>query len=574
MSDSLRDALANPHFDALTIQLAGSLDSDPPTAARDALDTAVAQVLGTAAGAWTITAVHERVPGAYDLFPPSDLEISIADAFDLQYALQEQAAVATAEALFETNLDNVPEPLAAPAGPPGLESLEVDWFAGLKEVERSPLWSLRLIKAQEVWSLTEGEGVTIGHPDSGYIPHPELDDSRIMHDKERDFYDGDDNAQNPQDRGGNHGLSTSSVILSGHEHLDDERFVIGVAPKAAIIPMRITKKGPPIFLFRSGPRRVRDAVYYAIDSGCDVISMSLGGIGESSLRRAIQEAVKENIIVLAAAGNNVPFVVWPARYPETIAVAACDANRDRWSKSSRGATVDITAPGHNVWRAYIDEDGRQAARPSSGTSYATAALGGVAALWLSFHGREKILQKYAGKNIKINDLFRQLLAESADKPPLDHGGQFGAGIVNVKRLLETPLPEVGGSSPALMENIDAGALSPDGAAAVDAVAAVFDTVPQFSVQERLTTITALPGQELDTALDGVEAELLFHLVTNPALREAMSAGPRPAFAAESMQSFAASPGLTDVAGLSATLRDRLDGDAVDSDGQQSNELST
>ncbi len=551
--DLEQEALTNPQFDALTVELADPIAGDPQVVVREVMATAVKQVLGTSAEDWTIEPVHATVPGAFDLFPPPGQEVTVPQAFDLKYALQEQAAVSAAEALFETTLDNVPESVDAPVGPPGIESAGINWFGQLTEPERNPLWSLALIKVQEIWEKTEGEGVTVGHPDSGYIPHPELDDSRILHDKERDFYDGDDNAQNPQDRGGNHGLSTASVILSGHDHLDGERFVIGVAPKAKIIPMRITRKGPPVFLFQSGPRRVRKAVYHAIDNNCDVISMSLGGVGESSLRRAIQEAVKQNIIVLAAAGNGVPFVVWPARYPETIAVAACTINRERWNLSSRGSTVDITAPGHNVWRAYYDENNQQAAKPSSGTSYATAVMGGVAALWLAFHGRDQLLAKYQDANVPLNEVFRRVLSDFSDAPPLDHHGQFGAGIVNVKKLLEADLPDPASFAAEITESLETARLP---STAVDTVAGVFETVPAQDVEERMAVVVNVPADELNSTLAGVEDELLFHMVTNPELRQVMVAG-APAGGAEVGMESTAPEDMSSVPGLSTTLRDRI-----------------
>lgn len=557
--DLFQTALTDPQFDALTIELADPVDGDPQFVAQKALAEALDQVPGAPLEGWTIAPVHATAPDAYDLFPPEDTAITVSQAFELKYALEKQPAVRVAEALFETTLDNVPESVDALVGPPGLESIGVNWFGELTEPERDPLWSLDLIKAREIWEKTEGEGITIGHPDSGYIPHPELDDSRIRHDQERDFYDGDDNAQNPQDRGGNHGLSTASVILSGHDHLNDERFVIGVAPKAEIIPMRITKKGPPVFLFQSGPRRVRKAIYHAIDNNCDVISMSLGGVGEGSLHRAIQEAVRQNIIVLAAAGNGVPFVVWPARYPETIAVAACDISRGRWNLSSRGSTVDITAPGHNVWRAYYDDNNQQSAKPSSGTSYATAVMGGVAALWLAFRDREQLLQKYKDAGIPLNEVFRRVLSDSSDAPPLDHNGEFGAGIVNVKKLLEADLPEPDSFfTEALEESFETVEQSPAAATAVGTVASVFETVPQQEVQKRLALVINVPAHKLDAALAGVEEELLFHMVTNPALRETIAHG-LPAESAEESLESAAPADLSAVPGLSNTLRGRLGG---------------
>ena len=548
------EALTDPIFDVLTVQLAAEDAVDYQAAAETALAAAIQEVPGMPLEGWHIEAVHASLPGAFDIFPPPESGITVSQAFDLKYAMEKQPGVTHADPMFETTLDNYPESDEGSA----LEGLGVNWFGELSEPERDPNWSLLFIQVMDVWDKTEGEGITVGHPDSGYIPHHELDDSRILHDKERDFYDGDNNAQNRLDRGGNHGLSTASVILSGKDHLSDDRFVVGVAPAAKIIPMRITKKGPPVFLFRSGPRRVREAIYYAIDNKCDVISMSLGGVGESSLRRAIQEAVAQNIIVIAAAGNGVPFVVWPARSPETIAVAACDINRRRWNLSSRGSTVDITAPGHNVWRAYYDEEDQESAKPSSGTSYATAVMGGVAALWLAFHGRDNLLQKYGDAGVPLNDVFRRVLKDSSDPPPLDDNGEFGAGIVNVKKLLDAALPDPASFAAPALESLEAIEAQPKEATVTGAASSLFETVPRDRVEERLAQASGVPVENLDAALDGYEDELMFHMVTNPELRETMAYGSPAPGDGDALES--ATPAtLAAVPGLSDSLRGRLGG---------------
>lgn len=523
MAVSIQDALAQPVFDALTIQLGDSAGGDPAESAREALETAVSQVLGTSAVGWQIKPVHESVPGAFDLIPPADQAIPVQQGFQLKYRLEEQGSIAYADVLFETNLDDIPDDidLEVDTGPPaGLGGLGGNWWDNLTVAEQDPMWSLRLIEADKAWSDSGGANVVVGHPDSGYIPHPELDDARILHAFERDIYEGDANAQNPAQRGGNHGLSTASVILSGQSKLSPTHFVIGVAPEAEIVPMRITKKGPPVFFSRSGPRRVRDAIYHAIDSNCHVISMSLGGLGDRSLHQAIQEAVRQNIIVLAAAGNVVRIVVWPAHYPETIAVAACTADRKRWFHSSRGPTVDVTAPGHNVWRAYIDENGKLDARPSSGTSYAVATAAGVAALWLTFHGRDNLLQKY--QDVPLQEVFRKVLTESCDPPPEDHHGQFGSGILNARSVLEAALPPEDEISQDILDGLLLAA-GPEQAEEKGAgkIAVVFDTVSTDDVRARLSEMwEQLPEDELDTRLEGVEDELLFHIITNPGLRAA------------------------------------------------------
>jgi hypothetical protein len=77
-----------------------------------------------------------------------------------------------------------------------------------------------------------------------------------------------------------------------------------------------------------------------------------------------------------------------------------------------------------------------------GTSHATAAVAGIAALWLSFHGRDSLLARY-GKPL-LPFAFQFLLCGTADASPkwVDEGhGGFGAGIANADALLaQTDLP--------------------------------------------------------------------------------------------------------------------------------------
>ena len=108
-----------------------------------------------------------------------------------------------------------------------------------------------------------------------------------------------------------HGTGTSSVVASRE---GDK--MAGSAPLATLVPLRAVKS---VVVFDHG--RVAAAVDYSRRNGAHVITMSLGGAWSSSLRAAIRKAIDSGIIVLAAAGNYVHVVVWPARYPEVVAVA-------------------------------------------------------------------------------------------------------------------------------------------------------------------------------------------------------------------------------------------------------------
>ena len=539
MSNQLENVLSHPTFDAITVEMSSSSDEQ----ARAALAAAIHSVFGDGQADWDVQQVHPTFPNSFDLIPPDNHTISVKQGFALQYALERQPNVEYAEAMFETYQTDIPEGALLREGVISAEEavsrsmIKIsDDIHELTAVERNPMWVHEMVRTDQVWGLTTGAGVRVGHPDSGYIPHSEFDDDRVLHNLEKDFIDNDDDAVNREKRGGNHGLGTGSALMSGMGKFNemDEMYVIGTAPDANIVPMRITRKGPPVFLKRSGPRRVREAILHAIDNNCEVVSMSLGGVGHYLLRRALKKAVEANMLVLAAAGNVVPFVVWPALYPEVIAVAACTAEGEKWSLSSFGPSVEITAPGHNVWRAYFREvvggDDAPSVAPSSGTSFAVALTSGIACLWLAHHGRQALIDKYRPDNLPLQTVFRYLLKKTANPDlPKERGRNFGAGLVDAEALLAAELPT-------------AAQVRADEEAAARSISAEPDIIPRS-----LATSTAID--------DDVADELRFHIVTTPTLRRRMadesSSGVRSAAGRVFYDELAASPNLSD------ELRERL-----------------
>jgi hypothetical protein len=280
------------------------------------------------------------------------------------------------------------------------------------------------------------------------------------------------------------------------------------------------------------PAHLAEAIELATDRGAHVISISMGtGFFNKRLFVAVLYAQKRGVIVCAAAGNYVGYVVWPAAYDEVIAVAASNARRKTWWASSRGSQVDVTAPGESVWRAQVYQNNDQLQNDvlrGSGTSFAVAAVAGVAALWLSLHGREKLIERYGAE--KIPFIFNQILRKSCDEVPAWDPGDFGAGLVNTTKVLAAPLPDVD-SAPipatafALQSHvpIDSGGLAtfqhlfkanlPATSTADAFVSPTSDGGLQGALAELLGTTKA----KLPSRLKEVGQELAFHLVTNPDL---------------------------------------------------------
>ena len=202
--------------------------------------------------------------------------------------------------------------------------------------------------------------------------------------------------------------------------------VTGSAPGASLMAIRAVES-----VFRITQVSVARAIDWAVDHGAHVITMSLGGIFSFTLHRALRRAVNADVIVLAAAGNCIGLVVWPARFDECIAVAGVDIRDAKWRGSCSGAAVDISAPAENVWRATVPNGSGQ----GQGTSFAVALAAGTAALWLSHHGRANLIGAARARGETLQDMFRRMAGATARRPSGWDSFSMGAGIVDAHALL-------------------------------------------------------------------------------------------------------------------------------------------
>jgi len=318
-------------------------------------------------------------------------------------------------------------------------------------------WSLREMNVPAAWNYSIGYGhapygqsVRIGHPDTGYTDHIDLDAPRLNIGLGYDFVDGKHDARDPLNywRHPGHGLATGSVIMSsgtviappisGEGGTGGPGKITGVAPESELVPIRTTRR---VFWILSS--HLAQAIYHASQNKCEVVSISLGGTRLNALKVALLDAVQKNLIVVAAAGNGIPrSVVWPARYKECIALAASNINSNPWKSTSRGNEVDVSAPGEQVWRAYRTKSSSPKTQvgPSDGTSYATANAAGIAALWLAHFDRQSLIKKSNGS--PLQEVFRAQLCRTAQKPRGWDTTNYGAGIIDALSLLMSRVPSI------------------------------------------------------------------------------------------------------------------------------------
>ncbi|MEM7644762.1 MAG: S8 family serine peptidase, partial [Pseudomonadota bacterium] len=312
-----------------------------------------------------------------------------------------------------------------------------------------PRWAIKLLKVDRAWAIhgVSGRGVRVAQPDSGVADHREIADGLLTH-LGHNYVDGvadPTDPLRPSMSAAGHGTRTSSQVIS-RPSFD----IVGSAPGADLVPIRALNS-----VVIGAGRAVSRAVDHARVNGCHVISMSLGGpVAGRALRQAIARAVQADLIVIAAAGNCVRVVTYPAWDRNVIAVAAVDINKRRWRGSCRGPQVDVSAPGENVHLASrLPGDGGDAAAKRAieprgqGTSYATALTAGVAALWLERFGRSAVVAEARRRGIPVQELFRSALRATADPPPGWDSGQMGTGIVDAERLLGLDLADIPGPIP-------------------------------------------------------------------------------------------------------------------------------
>lgn len=190
----------------------------------------------------------------------------------------------------------------------------------------------------------------------------------------------------------------------------------GIAPAARILPVKALDANGKGSNFTIGV-----GIRYAVDKGCSVINLSIGGVASQTLKDAIQYAHGRNVLVVAAAGNaGNGALTYPARYPETLSVGAIESAGHRASFSQYGQGLSLVAPGEEILQQTFS---RQTGKPGyyyySGTSMATPMVTGVAALVKSLRPSLTCLEVKA-----------LLQATCTDLGPRGYDVEYGAGLLN------------------------------------------------------------------------------------------------------------------------------------------------
>ncbi len=301
---------------------------------------------------------------------------------------------------------------------------DVEIFALARPIKVKPVkpqpaqvlpWGIDRIDAEKTWSITTADSIKAAIVDTGIdLKHPDL----------KDNINGGYNAIYPwksanDDNG--HGTHVAGIVAA----LNNSIGVVGIGPQIDLYAVKVLNASGSGYL-----SDVIEGLDWAIANGMRVVNMSLGTSEDiQSFREAVQKVNEAGIIQVAAAGNTGGSVLYPAAYPEVIAVSATDQLDNVASWSSRGSEIDLAAPGVNIYSTYKG----QTYKTLSGTSMAAPHVAGTAALVLSIPGK----CDYDGNGTCSPVEVKQKLEEGAvDLGQAGRDELYGSGLVNAYQALQ------------------------------------------------------------------------------------------------------------------------------------------
>lgn len=277
---------------------------------------------------------------------------------------------------------------------------------------RDGQWYLKTLDVAAAHKVTQGEGIVVAVVDTGVdANHPDLKGNVLPG---VDFFD--DKAKGRVDRRG-HGTAMASLI-AGHGHgPGNADGVLGIAPKAKILPITVASKNTEII----SPTAVATGIFWAIEHGADVINVSLSSSSDPQLEKAVERAYDENIILVAAVGNRADAIIgWPAKHPGAMAVSGTDSKGGICSESIPAEETDIAAPCEDIVTAV--PGGKYKTGP--GSSDATAIVSGSVAL---------VRAKYP--KLSSYDMFQRVLETTKQVGGPGKNENYGWGILDLNKAL-------------------------------------------------------------------------------------------------------------------------------------------
>ncbi len=256
-----------------------------------------------------------------------------------------------------------------------LLSVEADSAMSLLAAVNDPIaetqWELESLNYYNAIEISKADSnVTVAVLDSGvYRQHEDFNGVNILA-----GYDAVLDSEGVYTDYNGHGTKVTSIIASASNN------GIGMASIGAglsILPVRVSDNSGYIY-----STDFIQAVYFAADSGADIINMSFGGYVYSVAEEAATEyAASKGCILVSAAGNEATDIkyagmkAYPASYENVISVGSVNNKGEVCSFSQYNDAVDLVAPGIELTVATMEGGYALEQGTSFSTAYVSAAIG-------------------------------------------------------------------------------------------------------------------------------------------------------------------------------------------------------
>ncbi|HEY0740326.1 MAG TPA: S8 family serine peptidase [Chryseosolibacter sp.] len=402
-------------------------------------------------------------------------DVPIKHSWEAAHALQSELSREGFEVLIEpvisvnpayvrraTREGDINNPDYIPEWPPSLQQgkVKIGWHLDDAHSQLSSAFQTVAKKADS--------HIRIAHFDTGYIADHSALPAKLNKSLAHSFVPGEspNQAIDPPESGQDgHGLGTIVLLAGGQVSLSDTfneyQGFVGGAPLAEVVPVRIAES---VVIFNS--TAFCNAVDYAIQHECEVISMSMAGKPSAKMADAVNRAYEAGIVIVSAASNCwykgvgalLPkCVMFPAAFDRVLAATGAmydqkpyDVNylqkkrfnittrymQGSWGPPSRMKKALAAYTPNTPWASTH----YKFLRSGGGTSSATPQVAAAAALWIAHHRDQLIERGYytKGNQWKKVEAVRYALYKSAAKDEVfgEYKKYYGNGILRAASALQ------------------------------------------------------------------------------------------------------------------------------------------
>lgn len=282
---------------------------------------------------------------------------------------------------------------------------------GSVDPKAAGMYHLKNLDIEKAQSLAGKNKVKVAVIDGGVdAKHPELK-NKIAANK---------NAMDPIKKGlpDPHGTHVAGIIAA---EKGNGVGGYGIAPNSDIVSIDVFSRSWFVTDYT-----IAEGILEAIRQKVKVINMSLGTYYPSPiLQDAVKKAIDAGITVVASAGNDGANVInYPASFDGVISVGATNSKNQLADFSTYGPSVDVVAPGHQVYSPVYDPDKQSSFTEMSGTSMSSPVVAGAVSLLLSKHPS---LTPY-----QVNYILTHTAKDLGDK---GYDLMYGYGMIDLQKIL-------------------------------------------------------------------------------------------------------------------------------------------